>query len=113
MNSTMEPEMRTMFAADEIGGLKELVRGTEQGLLDRLAPIVRRENVSLDMSAIERIDAAGLAALITLYCDACKSGHCFTVAHPRRHVREMLSLVGLERLLMDADLGLQLKQSAA
>jgi anti-anti-sigma factor len=113
MNSMMEQENQTVVAADEPGGSKELVRGTEQNLLDRLRPMVQRESVSLDLSAVERIDAAGLAALITLYCDARRSGHSFTVAHPRRHVREILSLMGLERILMDTDTSSRLKQSAA
>ena len=58
-------------------GASELVRGQEQKLLDELNPLVRKQSVYLDLSSIERIDAAGLAALITLYCDACKAGHSF------------------------------------
>lgn len=83
------------------GEMTELVRGQELGLLERLGPIVRAESVALDLSTVERIDAAGLAALIRLYCDACKAGHAFTVTGPGRHVREILALVGLDRVLYD------------
>ena len=99
--------------------IKELVRGQEQGFLEELAPAVVRENVALDFAAVERIDAAGLAALITLYADACKAGHTLTVSRPSRHVREILQIVGLDRILVaqsGAEPGLgcmQLQESAA
>jgi anti-anti-sigma factor len=80
--------------------LKELVRGQEQGFLEELTPTVVRENVALDFAEVERIDAAGLAALITLYTDACKAGHTLTVSRPNRHVREILQIVGLDRILV-------------
>ena len=81
----------------------ELTRGNEQQFLEQLAPRVRRQDVELDLSAVERIDAAGMSALIKLYCDACNSGHRFSITRPRRHVREILSIVGLDRLLLDAE----------
>jgi anti-anti-sigma factor len=77
----------------------ELVRGNEQQLLERLQPLVRRQNLTLDLENIERIDAAGLAALITLYCDACQAGYRFAISNPSRHVREILAIVGLDRIL--------------
>jgi anti-anti-sigma factor len=80
--------------------IKELVRGQEQVFLEELAPTVARESVALDFASVERIDAAGLAALITLYADACKAGHTVTVSRPSRHVREILQIVGLDRILM-------------
>ena len=80
--------------------IKELVRGNEARLLERLEPLVRRQNVTLDLAQVARIDAAGLAALITLYCDACKAGYRFTTANPSHHVREILAIVGLDRLLV-------------
>ena len=36
----------------------------EQRLLERVAPLVRRQCVTLDLGSVERIDAAGIAALI-------------------------------------------------
>ena len=99
--------------------IRELVRGQEQGFIEELAPAVVRENVALDFGTVERIDAAGLAALITLYTDACKAGHTLTVSRPSRHVREILQIVGLDRILVaqqepEAGLGcMQFQGSAA
>ncbi|MGD1061699.1 MAG: STAS domain-containing protein [Terracidiphilus sp.] len=81
-------------------GLAELVRGNEQLLLERLQPLVRRQHVTLDLAHVARIDAAGLAALITLYCDACQAGYRFGISNPSPHVREILALVGLNALLV-------------
>jgi len=78
----------------------ELVRGQEQQFLERLQPLVCEQNVTLDLSKVQRIDAAGLAALITLYCDACKAGYRFRITDPSRHVAELLNLVRLDRLLV-------------
>lgn len=83
--------------------ITELVRGSEQQLLARLQPLVRRQNVTLDLAHVVRIDAAGLAALITLYCDACQAGHRFDISNPSPRVREILDLVGLNALLVSHD----------
>jgi anti-anti-sigma regulatory factor len=98
----LDPNAAIIDAA-ELAESFELVRGQERSFLDRLAPIVRRQSVALDMGSVERIDAAGLAALITLYCDACNAGHSFTIARAGRHVREILKLVGLDRILLSSD----------
>jgi anti-anti-sigma factor len=82
------------------GELTELVRGYEQLLLERVAPLVRRQNVTLDLSSVQRIDAAGIAALISLYGSARDEGHCFTVTNASPRVAEILSLVGLDRILL-------------
>jgi anti-anti-sigma factor len=79
--------------------ITELVRGNEQQLLQRLQPLVRRQNLTLDLAHVARIDAAGLAALITLYCDACQSGYRFRISNPSPRVREILALVRLDALL--------------
>jgi anti-anti-sigma factor len=103
----------------EFNGITELVRGSEQQLLERLQPLVRRQNVTLDLAHVVRIDAAGLAALITLYCDACKAGYRFAIENPSQHVREILAIVGLDNLLMSQNaeevpyLGTQLEATAA
>ncbi len=83
-----------------VSGVKELVRGREQEFLRELEPLVLRQNVTLDLEDTERIDAAGLAALVTLYCDACKSGHRFAVANPSPRVRQVLALVKLDAILV-------------
>lgn len=63
-------------------------------------PVVERQCILLELESVERIDAAGVTALVRLYCDARKAGHSFAVRHPRRYVREILSIVGLERILL-------------
>jgi len=78
----------------------EIVRGQEKGFLERVEPMVLCHSVELDLGPVERIDAAGVAALIRLYCIASHAGRQFTVANPRAHVAEILRLVGLDRVLM-------------
>jgi anti-anti-sigma factor len=78
----------------------ELVRGQEHQFLEQLTPLVRDQSVTLDLRKVTRIDAAGLAALITLYCDACKAGQSFRISNPAHHVAELLALVRLDRLLV-------------
>jgi anti-anti-sigma factor len=85
--------------------LTELVRGDEQRLVERMTPLVRRRCVSLDLSPVERIDAAGIAALITLYTNACQAGHTFAISNASPRVRELLTLVGLDRILLSQDVG--------
>ncbi len=95
-----------MFPAGELTGLvqltelTELVRGQEQDVLARLAPLVRQQSVTLDLGLVQRIDAAGIAALISLHASAYESGHCFNVVNPTPHVAEILRLVGLDRILL-------------
>jgi anti-anti-sigma factor len=80
--------------------LTELVRGEESHFVEQLLPEVRRASVALDLSNVERIDAAGIAALITLYCTAVESGTTFSVVKPANHVLELLRIVGLESILV-------------
>ena len=103
----------------ESNKITELVRGNEQFLLERLQPLVRRQNVTLDLAHVVRIDAAGLAALITLYCDACQAGYRFGISNPSPRVREILALVRLDTLLVSQNaeevpcFGMQLEGAAA
>ena len=82
------------------GDVHELVRGQEQILMERLTPLVRRQNVILDLRQVERIDAAGIAALISLYSCARNAGHDFTVSHASPRIEEILALVGLDHILL-------------
>ena len=86
--------------ASEHGGTLELIRGNDIRFLARLAQRVRQQNVTLDLRSVARIDAAGLAALISLYRGATESGHTFTVTRPRPRIRQILALVGLDRILL-------------
>ena len=97
MNDTMGCTEIPPTAAGEI---TEIVRGNEATLLERFMPMVRRQCVTLNLAAVTRIDAAGLAALITLYCDARQAGHDFTISNPSPHVAEILAVVGLDKLLV-------------
>ena len=80
--------------------LTELVRGCDRHLVEAMTPVVRRQSVSLDMTSVERIDAAGIAALISLYRIAHEAGHNFSVSNAAPHVAELLALVGLDRILL-------------
>lgn len=97
----------------------ELVRGQDQRLLEQLLPLVRRQSISLDLRPVSRIDAAGLAALITLYCAAREAGHVFSICNPSGHVAEILALVGLDKLFLSRNAdgllyrGIGLQESAA
>jgi anti-anti-sigma regulatory factor len=83
--------------------LQELVRGQEAALVERLRPIVQTSNVTLDLSHVERIDAAGIAALIALYGAAHEAGYHFGVRNANHHVEEVLVLVGLDRILFSCE----------
>ncbi|MGA3010596.1 MAG: STAS domain-containing protein [Terracidiphilus sp.] len=93
-------EMTGSTHLTEQANMPELVRGTEQDLLAWLAPLVRQQSVTLDLRTVERIDAAGIAALILLYSTASQAGHSFMVTNPSPHVAEILALVGLDRILL-------------
>jgi anti-anti-sigma factor len=80
--------------------LSELVLGREQALLARLTPLVRRQSVTLDLRRVQRIDAAGVAALLALYSSARASRHRFRVTNPSPRVAEVLDLVGVKRILL-------------
>jgi anti-anti-sigma factor len=93
-------------------GITELVRGNEQRLLDRISPMVREQNVTLDLRSVVRIDAAGIAALIKLYGCARDAGHRFSVRNVSARVKEILTIVGLEPILVSHD-AVRASQSAA
>ncbi|MDR3749847.1 MAG: STAS domain-containing protein [Terracidiphilus sp.] len=101
MNSTFSesPCARTTAFAGP-GELTELVRGQEQRLLEQMMPQVRRQSVTLDLRSVERIDAAGIAALISLYCGARETGHSFDLCNVSQRVAEILALVGVDRILL-------------
>jgi anti-anti-sigma factor len=83
--------------------MHELVRGQEHCLIEIMEPIVRRQSAMLDLRNIDRIDAAGIAALISLYGSAHAAGHEFTIVNASTRVAEILTLVGLDRILIAQD----------
>jgi anti-anti-sigma factor len=98
MNTVMERKSQTIVVVPS--GITELVRGSDLRLVGYVEPLVRSQDVMLDFSAIERIDAAGIAALIALYGTARSTGHSFRLCDVRKHVSEVLALVGLEHILV-------------
>jgi anti-anti-sigma factor len=97
MNRTFETNFNIPIVVP--ANLRELVRGQEQCFLERLAPVVREQSVTLDFCRVERIDAAGIAALISLYSTARAAGHEFSIVNTSRRVDEILRLVGLDGIL--------------
>ena len=104
MNTVMK-RTDTAFVAVP-AGMTELVRGSDLALVGHLEPLVRAMNVLLNCEAIERVDAAGIAALISLYGSALNTGHTFRVCNVRAHVEEVLALVGLDHILVACDANL-------
>jgi anti-anti-sigma factor len=83
--------------------MHEIVRGQEDCFIEKMEPLVRERSVTLDLRQVERIDAAGIAALISLYGTAHAAGHDFTIVNASHHVAEILALVGLDRILIAPD----------
>ncbi|MGA3160520.1 MAG: STAS domain-containing protein [Terracidiphilus sp.] len=115
----LNPMSRTTASASQPADVIELISGREQELLHWLAPLVRRQSVTLDLGSVQRIDAAGISALVSLYSIAQKAGHRFSVANLSPRVAEVLKLVGLYRILLFHGVarkipsGLRLAQTAA
>ena len=98
MNTALcQPEHALVTAPND---LRELVRGEEQCLVQRVAPLLRERDVVLDLNQVERIDAAGIAALISLYSTARNYGHAFSVKCVSPRVEELLTLVRLDEVLI-------------
>jgi anti-anti-sigma factor len=112
-------EMKKSGEALKACHLTELVRGNEGGLLDEMTPMVQCGSVRLDLHRVERIDAAGVAALISLYRTACEAGNSFKISNLRPRVAEVLALVGVDRILVSHNarqlgrVGVRLAQTAA
>lgn len=97
MTTVLHPNDTRVVALD---GITELVRGTDTQLVAALAPVVRAESIALDLNEVHRIDAAGIAALISLYGYARDAGHVFQVCNVSHRVAEILTLVGLDHILV-------------
>jgi anti-anti-sigma factor len=101
---TVSPFLNLASAPGSLGAVIavtcELVRGTETKVMDALLPRVKQESVALDLSGVQRMDAAGIATLIALYCTSIEAGNEFHVVAPSPHVLELLRIVGLESILV-------------
>jgi anti-anti-sigma factor len=104
-SNSAPPSSSTLHRAgwNEIAIPYELVRGNEDRVQAELLPHVRQGSVALDLSQVERIDAAGIASLITLYCSAIEAGNEFYVVDPSARVLELLHLVGLDGILVSGN----------
>jgi anti-anti-sigma factor len=117
--TALESTMMEEVAAEETASPAELVRGSNESLLDRLAPRLRRESVLLDLGNVGRIDAAGISTLVSLYLTARNAGQRFRVSNASPHVEQTLTLVGLDRILLSRNAvrssqsGSQFERSAA
>ncbi len=105
MNNSRLDDSRFDSTTQTVSGVRQLVKGREREILEELQPLVESRSVRLDLGSIERIDAAGLAALVSLYCAARKAGHEFAVVNPSQHVARILTIVGLDRVLLWKDSG--------
>jgi anti-anti-sigma factor len=114
------PKIATIEPAElaELAG-SQLLRGEDARLVERLQPMVMASNVALDLACVDRIDAAGITALLALYHSARKAGHRFSVTNASERVAGVLSVVGLDGFLLshdearDSQYGLQVRRSAA
>jgi anti-anti-sigma factor len=88
--TAVEPAERAELA----GG--QLVRGQAARLVERLQPLVFQRDVTLDLAEVDRIDAAGITALVSLYQSARESGHCFCLTNATERVAHILTVVGLD-----------------
>lgn len=95
-----EPTATFKYQTPEPAEMTDLIRGTSAGLLERLMPLVLERNVTLDLTGVERMDAAGISALLTLYCRACEAGNRFSLINVPMRVSQILAVVGLDRLLL-------------
>ena len=101
MNTIMSQTNELLVTAP--ADFNELVRGNEDRLMALLTPVVRERNAVLDLGSIRRIDAAGIAALISIYGAGRNAGHSFRVCNVTPHVAEILELVGLDHILVSKD----------
>ena len=104
MNTTFCEDNETLVVTP--ANLTELVRGDDQQLIKRVAPLLQTRSIALDLHCVDRIDAAGITALISLYKSARNAGHLFSIINVNGRVAEILRLVGLDHILVshNADL---------
>jgi anti-anti-sigma factor len=103
-NAMCNPMPTLMIAPFESAERAELARGPlvrEQiaGLVERLSPLVREHDVALDLTSVDRIDGAGITALVALFRGARETGHRFILTNVPERVAQILSAVGLDGIL--------------
>ena len=107
------------FQMAEPAEMHDLMREASACLLERLGPLVLERNVALDLTGVERMDAAGISTLLALYCRSREAGNRFSLVNVPARVVEILRVVGLDRLLLShnpvqsSQYGSGLRRSAA
>lgn len=80
-----------------------LIRGSEAELIATVLPVLQTSCVILDMSAVEVIDAGGVGSLMMLRQVAEQSGTTLSLINPTQHTREILTVLGLDSVLLCKD----------
>jgi len=96
----LEPAATLRFQTAQPGAMRQLTIENIEYLLEILGPLVLLRNLKLDLTGVERIDAAGISMLLTLYSRAREAGNQFSLVNVPTRVLEILSVVGLDRLLL-------------
>lgn len=78
----------------------ELVRGKETEFLSAALPLAESSGLILDMSEVESLDAGGIGTLMILRQVAERGGHSLVLTDPSPRVAQILSLVGLDQILV-------------
>lgn len=87
--------LNEMTNAKQITAPARLVRGVEEGFVAQLLPVIKQEDVALDLGGIERIDAGGITALLALRAEAAAAGRVLSITRTSARAEEILRLVGL------------------
>jgi anti-anti-sigma factor len=80
---------------------QKLIRGQEDRLLMLALPLVEKCGLTLDMSQVGELDAAGIGTLVFLWQCAERAGRPFALVNPSRRVLQLLALVHLDDILID------------
>jgi len=73
-----------------------LIRGCEEAFLAEMEARAMAEDLELDLGQVERIDAAGIGALVKLRGVALAAGRRLSITSASRRAAEILHLVGLD-----------------
>ena len=78
----------------------KLVLGNEDILLTQALPLIDECGLTLDMSGVEELDAAGIGTLVFLWQCAERADTPFALVNPSRRVQQLLALVHLDQVLI-------------
>jgi anti-anti-sigma factor len=79
----------------------KLIRGEEDRLLVLALPMLEECGLTLDMSKVREMDAAGIGTLVFLWQCAERADKPFALVNPSRRVMQLLALVHLDDILID------------